>query len=318
MEEKEVLVTNDPIISRYTPKSWFKSCLLGFLIGLAIIVPGISGSTISILFKLYDKLLYAISNIFKKFKVCVLFLLPILIGGILGIILGFFSVKKLLEIIPFAIVCLFAGLMCGSAPSVKDEIKGEKFNTLRIILLIIGIALPVCISVLSIQFQNNNANTFETVDWYQYPLCLIIGFIIAITQLIPGLSATAFLMSIGYFAKIMSIISFSAISSHPEYIGILACLGIGFIFGLFIISKIVTAIFKNHRSTAFFMILGFVIGSILTMFYNPDIYSTYILWTKGEGRLTLELSLGIPLFIVGFATAYFLVRYERSKKTLQN
>ena len=98
MEEKEVLVTNDPVISKYTSKSWFKSCILGFLIGLAIIVPGISGSTISILFKLYDKLLYAISNIFKKFKVCVLFLLPILIGGILGIILGFFSVKKLLEI----------------------------------------------------------------------------------------------------------------------------------------------------------------------------------------------------------------------------
>ena len=63
-------------------KSWFKSAFLGFLIGLAVIIPGISGSTVAIIFKLYDQFLYAVGNIFKRFKLCFLFLLPIGLGVI--------------------------------------------------------------------------------------------------------------------------------------------------------------------------------------------------------------------------------------------
>ena len=44
---------------KYNRKTWCKSALLGFFIGLAVIVPGISGSTVAIIFKLYDQFLYA-------------------------------------------------------------------------------------------------------------------------------------------------------------------------------------------------------------------------------------------------------------------
>ena len=53
---------------KYNKKTWCKSALLGFFIGLAVIVPGISGSTVAIIFKLYDQFLYAVGNLFKKFK----------------------------------------------------------------------------------------------------------------------------------------------------------------------------------------------------------------------------------------------------------
>ena len=62
-------VNKDIILPAYDKKSWLKSCLLGFFIGLAVIVPGISGSTVAIIFKLYDQFLYAVGNIFKKFKI---------------------------------------------------------------------------------------------------------------------------------------------------------------------------------------------------------------------------------------------------------
>ena len=42
---------------KYNRKTWCKSALLGFFIGLAVIVPGISGSTVAIIFKLYDQFL---------------------------------------------------------------------------------------------------------------------------------------------------------------------------------------------------------------------------------------------------------------------
>ena len=103
---------------KYNRKTWCKSALLGFFIGLAVIVPGISGSTVAIIFKLYDQFLYAVGNLFKQFKKCFLFLLPIGIGMVLGLLLGFFTVEKLLAILPFAVVGLFAGLMSGAFPAV--------------------------------------------------------------------------------------------------------------------------------------------------------------------------------------------------------
>ena len=51
---------------KYNKKTWCKSALLGFFIGLAVIVPGMSGSTVAIIFKLYDQFLYAVGN--KKAK----------------------------------------------------------------------------------------------------------------------------------------------------------------------------------------------------------------------------------------------------------
>ena len=92
---------------KYNKKTWCKSALLGFFIGLAVIVPGISGSTVAIIFKLYDQFLYAVGNLLKKFKACFLFLLPIGIGLVVGFLLGLIGVQKLLEINMFAIVCLF-------------------------------------------------------------------------------------------------------------------------------------------------------------------------------------------------------------------
>ena len=62
-----VLVSDLQIqLIKYNEKTWGKSALLGFFIGLAVIVPGISGSTVAIIFKLYDQFLYAIGNLFKE------------------------------------------------------------------------------------------------------------------------------------------------------------------------------------------------------------------------------------------------------------
>lgn len=91
-------------------KEWLKNCLVGFFVGLAVIVPGISGATITIIFKIYDKLLNAVSNLFKKFKNCFLYLLPVVIGAIIGFIGGFFWSTSSIELHSFCyhlLVCRF-------------------------------------------------------------------------------------------------------------------------------------------------------------------------------------------------------------------
>ncbi|MBS1476916.1 MAG: DUF368 domain-containing protein [Acholeplasmatales bacterium] len=60
-------------------KKAFKQILAGFFIGLAVIVPGISGATIAIMFKIYNNILDAIASINKNFKKSMIYLLQLLL-----------------------------------------------------------------------------------------------------------------------------------------------------------------------------------------------------------------------------------------------
>ncbi len=289
------------------------STILGFLIGLAIIVPGISGSTLAIIFRLYDKLIYAIGNIFKRFKVCIIFLLPIALGGVIGFLLGFITIQRLLEWVPFIVVACFAGLMLGAFPAVEVEIKNQQKTPLRIFLFILGFLIPIALGVGS-TFLNYN-NSLENLQIYHYFIFLLLGYIVAITQVVPGLSATALLMAFGYFKPLMEAVNFTYLTSNPAILLVFACLIIGFLIGIISFSKVLSKIFAKARITAFFMIVGLSLGSIISMFFNPDIYSVYQSWAHGNVTFGWDLGFGIALFIIGAILAYSFIRYER-KKTL--
>ena len=141
---------NDSVELTYKSfKEILVSIIVGFSIGLSVIVPGISGSSIAIIMKVYDKMMYAFSNLFKKFKVCFIFLVPIGIGVAIGFILGFALVKILLNAFPFITICFFVGLMVGTYPILFNEIKDEKLTINRKILFVVGILIPLLITVAS-------------------------------------------------------------------------------------------------------------------------------------------------------------------------
>ena len=306
---------------KYNKKTWCKSAVLGFFIGLAVIVPGISGSTVAIIFKLYEQFLYALGNLFKSFKKCFAFLLPIGLGVILGVLLGFIAVKELLAILPFAIVCLFAGLMCGAFPAVKDEIKGAERTPLRIALFAVGVLVPVALGAVSALLtlqSGTGADTFASVAWWQVLLAVAVGCVVGITQIVPGLSASAFLMAIGWFSSFVGSISFTYWTQNPAIFLIYIGFGIGFLAGILVFSKLLTLVFERVRHTAYSMIVGLSLGSILSMFCNGDIVEIYDSWRTGTAaNPVLDIVLGVVLFAVGLLLAYWLVRYQRKKDNEQ-
>ena len=309
---------------KYNKKTWCKSALLGFFIGLAVIVPGISGSTVAIIFKLYDQFLYAVGNLFKKFKACFLFLLPIGIGLVAGFLLGLIGVQKLLEMNMFAIVCLFAGLMTGAFPAVKDEIKGAQMNAKRVALFVLGLMIPVamgCVSAwntaqtVDVQLERATEtvkNIFDSVQIWHVALAVVFGFIVGITQIVPGLSASAFLMTVGWYNSLMSSVSMTYWKSNFAIFFVYAGLGIGFLLGLFSFSKLLTHLFNVARHTSYCMIVGLSLGSIVSMFCNGDIVNVYLAWSQ-NGVAVLDIVLGVTLFAIGCVGAYMLVKYQRKK-----
>lgn len=300
---------------RYNKKTWCKSALLGFFIGLAVIVPGISGSTVAIIFRLYDQFLYAVGNLFRQFKKCFFFLLPIGIGILLGLLLGFIAVEKLLAVLPFAVVGLFAGLMCGSFPAVKDELKGAPMTGKRIALLVIGALVPISIGVASVALNASSAgegNVFSDVRVWQILLCIPVGYIVGVTQIVPGLSASALLLALGWFRSLVDSVSFTFWQAEPMILLVYAALAAGFLLGIFTFSRFLTWIFNKARQTAYSVIVGLSLGSVVAMFYNPDVFAVYVSWIR-DGVVAIDLILGILLFAAGVVGAYLLVRYQRKK-----
>lgn len=307
---------------KYTKKTWIKSAILGVFIGLAVIVPGISGSTVAIIFKLYDQFLYAIGNLFKKFKACFAFLLPIGIGMIVGLAFGFLGVKKLLEWMPFAIVCLFAGLMIGAFPAVKAELNGAKVTPLRVGLFCIGLLLPIALGCVSawafartpttLALRDDfSSNQFSALSWKSI-LCLPVGYALGLTQIVPGLSASALLMTLGWFSDLVESVSLEFWLEYPIVFVYYLALGAGFALGVFTFSGILTKLFQKARCTAYSMIVGLSLGSILSMFFNADILSVYTAWVA-NGIVIPDLVTGIVLLGVGIVVSYLLVRYQRKK-----
>lgn len=288
-----------------------KGGILGFLIGLAVIVPGVSGSAMAIIFKLYEKLLYALGNFFRKFKMCLLFLLPIVTGLVAGFVLGFFGVRELLNFLPFATVALFAGLMTGAYPAVTDQLKGARSKKTHIILFVVGLAIPIMISTIT-AFSSTGERSLDRLGAGQYILFLVLGYAVAITQLVPGLSATALLMSVGHFTPLMNSVSLSYWQANPQILLVYATLLIGFIAGLFTVSKILSFIMKRYRRGAFFTIAGLSLGSIVTMLFNSEILAVYRSWAIAFSWI--DLALGIVLFAIGIVAAYFFVKYERANE----
>lgn len=314
MERKELEIA----LIKYNKKTWCKSAVLGFFIGLAVIVPGISGSTVAIIFKLYDQFLYALGNLFKQFKKCFTFLLPIGIGLILGVVLGFIAVKQLLDLIPFAIVGLFAGLMCGAFPAVKDELKGAEMTAGRIALFAVGLLIPVgigCFSAIStVRAPVAGGDTFADVSWYQPVLAVVIGGACGLTQIVPGLSASAILMAVGWFQSLVASVSMTYWQANPQIFFVYIGLAVGFIGAVLAFSKLLTVVFAKARHTAYSLIVGLSLGSILSMFCNGDIVEVYLSWANGlNGRTVTDIVLGVVLFVVGVIGAYLLVRYQRKK-----
>ena len=90
-------------------KSVLRRFILGVLFGLAVIAPGVSGSTIAIMMGLYTAMLYALGHLFSDFRRAVRFLLPLGVGAAIGFLGGFFLIQKVFAKYTLQLICLFAG-----------------------------------------------------------------------------------------------------------------------------------------------------------------------------------------------------------------
>ena len=302
-----------------TVKEWFKTLLAGVAIGVGSSIPGVSGGTIAVILKVYEKLLWAISHIFKEFKKAVIYLIPILVGFVLAMIPTLYLMDKALNGFLFGVVSLFAGFIIGSIPGITDEVKGEKIKKSYIISLIIALLLAVGLGVASVLIKADVYAQMNNPSWWMYLVLIPVGFVASIALVVPGLSGGMLLLLLGFYKPLVTTTVDTMKeclkgnwSNFGQQIGILVCFAIGVVIGFYLVSKLMHYLLAKYRVITFYVIIGFVIGSTIALFFNNDIYTYYYLWSPS--KYVYELPIGIVLLIGGLIASYLLVRYSRKHK----
>lgn len=271
----------------------------GAAIGVAMIIPGVSGGTLAVLLKVYDKMIDSIGNLRKHFFQSVKFLFPILLGAALAFAAALYPLNKALEYAPFPTMLLFAGLMAGSCPKLFLDDKKNGFKKIDIIAILIPL-----VAVIGICFIPGlkEADLSSSMPWYQYILVAIIGVVASCALVVPGISGSMLLMIFGYYRPVLGL--FSAVFKTPLHaIAVLACFAIGVVAGFFTIAKLMQILLKKFPRVTGWAIFGFVVGSI------PAVIITF--FNKyGAGALNaLQISLGVIMFIVGAIATLALTFY---------
>ena len=283
-----------------------KDGLTGMAIGTAIIVPGISGGTIALIFGAFQRIVDAVDNLFtKKFFASLLILLPFLIGSIVAVAALVFPFQLAFEYCLFSIVCLFAGFILGSIPRLTDELKGQETTKKNIIQLVIGFLIAGIIGVFSVIFHFNERIDllFAERPWYLYLIIFVVGVFGSSGLIVPGFSGSMLLMIIGFYEPILKLVNFSNLGPNL-LLGFVFALGV--LVGFIILSKLMSSLFEKHRTSTLYVVLGFIFGSLISIFVNSKMFS-YI----GAGLSLLDCILGPVLLIAGLLLSALMMKYMR-------
>lgn len=286
----------------------------GLAIGVAFIIPGVSGGTMAVLLNLYDKIINSINNLTKKFVDSFKTLLPIALGAVLAILICWYPFKLAFEHIMIVMVTLFAGFILGGMPGIFDEVKGIKIKPVHIAVMIISIAFAVALGALSVLFELNIQSLYDSRPWWLYILILLAGIVSSFALVMPGISGSMILIVLGFYTPTLNLIdNFLAWTDVGASISILATMAVGVVIGVLLASKIIAFFLSRFRTGTFYAIIGIIIGSLIAIYYNYEIYDYYL--TVGV-RWWEILIAGVAL-VAGIAVSYMIVRYSRNHKTIK-
>lgn len=242
-----------------------KDILKGMVIGIANIIPGVSGGTMMVAMGIYDKLIHCITHIFKEFKKSVLFLLPIALGMGVAIIGSSFGIEILFEKFPVQTNLLFIGLIIGGLPAIWKKVKGKSIRAGHILAFLAFFALVTILALVGEREGNAVDLSFTLINVLKL---FAVGVIAAATMVIPGVSGSMVLLLMGYYNPILTSINdfmraFTSwdVSGMLTGIGILLPFGIGVIVGIVGIAKLIEIIFNKFPLYAYWAIIGLIAAS---------------------------------------------------------
>ena len=289
--------------------------LKGIGMGVANVIPGVSGGTIALITEIYEQLINSLKSFDKKaikllfsFKIKELikhtdlyFLSAVFSGSIVSVFTVASLFKYLFSNYPIVIWAFFFGLIVASVIFVAKRIK--EWGLQSIISLIVGITLAISLSLMTPAAENTNL--------FFVFICGIIGIS---GMMLPGLSGSYILILLGNYELLM-------VTAVTELnIKLLSVFFLGSIFGLMSFSHLLSWVLKKYKDATLSILTGFIIGSLNIVWpwkevaksikINGDIkiieYNSFL-----PNEITSNTIFAIIIMIAGFLLVYFLENYSK-------
>lgn len=274
---------------------YFGTLVKGIIIGfISVAIPGLSASTIAIILGVYYAMISSIESIFKSFRKSVLFLLFLIIGYGIGGLGGAFTISTVYQTAPLPLIFCILGLIIGSLPKMfKDVAPYKKSPSNWIAMAVVTIVLIIYSYIII----NGKEITFKEMQYYDYIILAVVGFVTSVTLVVPGVDFAVVLIAFGYYYAIINAVSELVLLKNVLLnVSVLLTYLISYGIGAFCCSKIIKKLIVKHEIKMKFINLGFVIASPAVVIRkciidNPNYFATYS---------DTKLVVGIILAIVGF------------------
>lgn len=294
----------------------------GVTLGVSAAIAGLSAGTIAVVEKCYDKIINAVTSLRKDFKHNFFVLLPFVLGVIIGGAAALIGIQRGYKAAPFTFTGLFAGLIIGSLPVVFDELhKGntaiEKVKHIVgfLVCLLIAGGLGVTTALANVSFNDAVMNR----EIWTYFLVFVAGFAAAGACIVPGISGSMVMMVLGLYYPILNTFTGSESILHTgdamfKITGLIYALIliVGAVVGVVVSSKFMKFMLSKHRNSTFFAIFGLIIGSLVSMFINSDIYPKY-----KTGIALWDYIVGGSLLVVGAVAIFLFMKFLNKKKDVK-
>ena len=323
--------------------NWFKDFFKGGSLGAGIL-PGVSMGTVGLIVDIYDKMISNVDGLRKKgqFKKSLINLIPIFLGlAIFTVALMVFWNSLASNYFPFLTICILAGFVIGGFPLLYQEIKGNKPGFAGILRISIAFLLTAAIGIVAFImsyyfFHNQTAETtfFQNMQMavyypfdapWIYPILFAMGLVSAIASIVPGVSGAMIMFITGLYNPIITILidkDISVLIAFRTYfselwwakVSGLLVLVLGILIGFVATSAIMKKMLVSHRVGTFQIVCGFVLGSLVSMFFNNDMYTVYFSWDGFDWEMVAG-----PIALIGtmFLTYYLIKRQQNKKKLLE-
>ncbi len=310
--------------------------IVGAIMGLAEVVPGVSGGTIAFVAGIYERLIGSIKNVdktalqylfrgrFQDFsnKIDLSFLVLVFAGMAGGLVVGVFGISYLLEHQPVAIWSFFFGLILASSVYLGMMIKS--WNLKIVIALLLGVVIAYVVTIQSPSGGNDAL-------WAYF----LSGMIAISAMILPGISGSFILLLLGMYPLVLG----QARAFLAEFDGMailkIGVFGVGAVLGLAFFSRLLSWLFSRYKFVTYAVLTGFIIGSLNKVWpwkrpvlgqdesgkvieltgleFDPE----HIKIIREENLSPLHASiehphliLAITMFIVGVVLIYMLARVE--------
>jgi putative membrane protein len=237
--------------------------LKGAAMGIAEVIPGVSGGTIAFITGIYERLINAIKSVdgdairlltklkFKEFfnHIDGMFLVMLVAGMVMGIGVGIIGIGYLLANYPAPLWAFFFGLIIASTIYIGRQVRQWNFKS--ILALVIGFGIALSVTFVS------PAEGSENLLWV-----FACGMIAISALILPGVSGSFILLLLGMYTVVRGAAEKIMIDQDVASLGLIAAFLAGCVVGLATFARILSAAFKGYKDITLALLSGFMLGSL--------------------------------------------------------